>query len=380
MRRLPRLQQSIDLLLESTGYPHAPSTMCRTCRLRAASQARRAAFSTSAPRYKGSLTDRLRNRLFKKEDAPGTGNLAYGVAQPQAPEVEVDDSVPGEEAPREYANQYEPASTWDNLEWVGGKKSKRDRTDTREEVQWFMPRTKATKPNDIAAAVRRALVEVLSLQEAGVHFEALRLPTVSIDDLAAEVQYQFSTNGHDVRLKYPSNEVKSELLGSVILSIPDAAEVAGSESSDAAASLEFQSTSAVVHEPASGSGKTLPWKEVPLNSANKFAVGLQSDNVMYMRLILWQIIKRVMQLTGIRLADPKIQRCDTAGKLFHELLQRPKPTKLADALKIDNELTTLNNVTFSSRRVGPIDKERQVGRWKVIERELENRGLPVTMS
>lgn len=96
--------------------------------------------------------------------------------------------------------------------------------------------------------------------------------------------------------------------------------------------------------------------------------------------MLWQIIKRVMQLTGIRLADPKIQRCDTAGKLFHELLQRPQPTKLADALKIDNELTTLNNVTFSSRRVGPIDKERQVGRWKVIERELENRGLPVTMS
>lgn len=136
MRRLPRFQQSIDLLLESTGYPHAPSTICRTCRLRAASQARRAAFSTSAPRNEGSLANRLKNRLFKKKDAPGAGNLAYGVAQPQAPEVEVEDSVPGEEAPREYANQYEPASTWDNLEWVGAKKSKKDRTDAREEIQW----------------------------------------------------------------------------------------------------------------------------------------------------------------------------------------------------------------------------------------------------
>lgn len=31
-----------------------------------------------------------------------------------------------------------------------------------------------------------------------------------------------------------------------------------------------------------------------------------------------------------------------------------------------------------SRRVGPIDREISVGRWKVIEEELKKRDLPVT--
>lgn len=30
-----------------------------------------------------------------------------------------------------------------------------------------------------------------------------------------------------------------------------------------------------------------------------------------------------------------------------------------------------------SRRETPVDKEKEVGRWKVIERELKARGLPV---
>lgn len=31
-----------------------------------------------------------------------------------------------------------------------------------------------------------------------------------------------------------------------------------------------------------------------------------------------------------------------------------------------------------SRRFTPIDKEKETGRWKVIEEELTRRGLPVT--
>ena len=30
-----------------------------------------------------------------------------------------------------------------------------------------------------------------------------------------------------------------------------------------------------------------------------------------------------------------------------------------------------------ARRVGPVDKEKMVGRWKIITRELEKRQLPV---
>lgn len=37
----------------------------------------------------------------------------------------------------------------------------------------------------------------------------------------------------------------------------------------------------------------------------------------------------------------------------------------------------LSNVRVFPRRVTPIDKEKMVGRWKVIVRELEKRELPV---
>jgi len=41
------------------------------------------------------------------------------------------------------------------------------------------------------------------------------------------------------------------------------------------------------------------------------------------------------------------------------------------------ELVSLPNVSVYNRRVTPIDKEKMVGRWKVIVNELEKRELPV---
>ena len=40
-------------------------------------------------------------------------------------------------------------------------------------------------------------------------------------------------------------------------------------------------------------------------------------------------------------------------------------------------LTSLPNVEIFPRRHTPVDKEKTVGRWKVIEKELQKRGLPV---
>ena len=40
-------------------------------------------------------------------------------------------------------------------------------------------------------------------------------------------------------------------------------------------------------------------------------------------------------------------------------------------------LASLPNVRILPRRETPIDKEKRVGRWKVIEEELRDRGLPV---
>lgn len=59
-------------------------------------------------------------------------------------------------------------------------------------------------------------------------------------------------------------------------------------------------------------------------------------------------------------------------------MKPPPPKKLAELIEKKGELPSLPNVNVYSRRVTPIDKEKMVGRWKVIVQELEKRDLPIT--
>ena len=85
-----------------------------------------------------------------------------------------------------------------------------------------------------------------------------------------------------------------------------------------------------------------------------------------------------MQRTGIKLPDRFVQRCNTVGMLYHKLIEDDEPKKLAEQIEQDPKLAPLSNVKIHTKRISPIDKEKEVGRWKVIEHELVERGLPVT--
>jgi hypothetical protein len=91
-----------------------------------------------------------------------------------------------------------------------------------------------------------------------------------------------------------------------------------------------------------------------------------------------QVLKRTMQLTGIRVPDSAIMSARNAQALLKQLIVPPKPRKLVEALEQKEDLINLPNVSVYAKRVTPIDKERRVGRWKIIEQELQERGLPVT--
>ena len=80
----------------------------------------------------------------------------------------------------------------------------------------------------------------------------------------------------------------------------------------------------------------------------------------------------------MRFPDPTIGKLDTPGDVLKFLKLKPKPKKLAESLLARPDLMALPNVEIFDRRHTPIDKEQEVGRWKVIERELTKRGLPVT--
>lgn len=96
------------------------------------------------------------------------------------------------------------------------------------------------------------------------------------------------------------------------------------------------------------------------------------------RLTLQQLIKRIARITGRTVPDHIIHNAPTIAAFHMALIKPQKPPKLFETLSKDSQLTKLPNVTLAGRRQTPIDKEMQVGRWKLIEAELQRRNLPVT--
>jgi hypothetical protein len=84
-----------------------------------------------------------------------------------------------------------------------------------------------------------------------------------------------------------------------------------------------------------------------------------------------------MRSTGIRLADFDINNCTSVGDLVELLSHKPKSKRLYGVLKEKKELVKLPNVAVSGRRVVKLDKEKAIGRAKIIEQELRERDLPV---
>lgn len=91
-----------------------------------------------------------------------------------------------------------------------------------------------------------------------------------------------------------------------------------------------------------------------------------------------QITKRILQLTGHLLPDAHLVSVRTVEGLLATLVRPPKAKSVAEELETDGTLASLPNVSVYNRRVTPIDKHKEVGRWKVIVHELEKRGLPAT--
>lgn len=91
-----------------------------------------------------------------------------------------------------------------------------------------------------------------------------------------------------------------------------------------------------------------------------------------------QVLKRTLHLTGIHFPDAAITHTNDVQTLLSHLAKKPKPTKLNQDLQVKKELKNLSNVHVYNRRITSVDKEVAVGRWKIIEQELIERGLPVT--
>ncbi|RMZ92513.1 hypothetical protein DV736_g218, partial [Chaetothyriales sp. CBS 134916] len=103
----------------------------------------------------------------------------------------------------------------------------------------------------------------------------------------------------------------------------------------------------------------------------------------------FQIIKSFRALTGFAFADSflssLVARPDAAANATYadlithylDATTKPAPTNVYESLVAKHELAAQPNVLIFPRRETPVDKDKEVGQWKVIEKELAQRGLPV---
>merc|ERR1712093_393175 len=202
MRRIARLDRSIDLL-RARATVQAPSTyLCSACKHHASP------FSTSALRAasngKVPLTEKLRRKIWGTDNPPGLED-PYGdrsvfdqsKKKERRLEKEERDAARLEaQSAAEIENytgssRYEPASTWDGLERVGWTE---DRWDPENLYTPFVPMEVKTDSEEITAALHRAMVEVFALREAGVPLGSLSKDTPG-QDMTLDVTFDQSPSG-----------------------------------------------------------------------------------------------------------------------------------------------------------------------------------------
>jgi len=283
----------------------------------------------------------------------------------------------------------------------------------------YMANPRAETREDLLSTIHRALVEVTTLQLAGLPLEIARNATsptnVDRHRIAKGARFEATTNGrtflvleHEelrqaildylqpkkIPIQEDAVEEEDQLDTTPLEEAPeeewmqatrvdDTMETEGLDTTShevevSEDALEEQFQDEVLDDPSAYSPVDESWSQTSLADPElKFAVGSDLPLPLLHILILSQLLKRVMQLTGRRVPDPDINIIRDCKSLLAYLVKKPKPKKLVEAL-FANEAVDLPNVEIRERRYTPIDREKEIGRWKVIEQELEKRGLPVT--
>lgn len=223
MRRILSASRSIGPLRPNAS-PSSSFYVCSTCRHRAPS------FSTSSLRTAGTpLTDRVRRKIWGDnppglEDPYGGQSKFENKSKPKRshrakskPERELPtQSVATTEA------DYEPASTWDGLERVGGMGNWwRDNWDPKNQFKGFMPPDAVEDTEEMTAALHRAMVEVFSVNQAGLPLVMVSEYTPGLD-FTHDVQIIPSAGG--AQLQFTKNSSLEQVLQSLT---PPADETAG---------------------------------------------------------------------------------------------------------------------------------------------------------
>ncbi|KOS19847.1 hypothetical protein ESCO_005615 [Escovopsis weberi] len=383
MSRTARWQrlQALPLVMESLSAPARASFL----------SAHRTISSTGAPRSKN--TEWIRGKIWKG-DAPGPADPYTQRPEADAEAAAADDAKKQSNLPAEALESsrprrdktpaavrdtrillparrseataerdvpaadptYVPATEADGLEEIGALSTWWDQPGHWGEESEFRGFGRAGRGGRDGAPVgrevlevhlRRALVEVLALQAAGRFAEwatrRWRAGGRAAMDEALGLGVQVHEGGR-ATLAGDGGKVAEGLVG----------EEAAAETEELPEQLTAEEAKGMIKQWDSS------WKTVVLDDEMKFALR-----------------KRLYQLTGNLIPDARLAAATTIRHVLTLAGKDPKPPKLAESLEKRNAFGGLANVTVHGKKIGAIDKEVAIGRWKVIEEELRKRDLPV---
>ncbi|KAL9120505.1 MAG: hypothetical protein Q9187_002939 [Circinaria calcarea] len=230
MNNVSRFRSSAGRFLYNNQ--HHPGYVCVKCR----HQLQKASITTSAsPKApsqandKVPYTERIRRRIWGSERPPGLedpyGNRSVlDKSQNKGKEPVASEAIPDVNASSKALDaqaEYVPATSWDGLEHIGGATGWWEEAwDKKHQFRGFMSSSKLVSRGDLENAIRRAVIEVYTLVEAG------RSPadaTNALDDgiipNPGSVRLSVAHDGSSAVI-YPNDKTRQGLLDSTAKSNP----------------------------------------------------------------------------------------------------------------------------------------------------------------
>ncbi|KAL3445718.1 ribosomal subunit 39S-domain-containing protein [Aspergillus insuetus] len=340
------------------------------------------------------ITERVRRKLWGTDNPPGLKDpyggegvferkFKRGQSAPQKNEPEAATEVAEDSVSED--SSYEPATTWEGLQRVGHLGTWSDLPPTKADAYTsFSLNRRLTKPVHLSLAAHQTAVELSLLH-------TLKKPLTNICDVIEHEQPVFklirnckiqpkSSGQWDSAVVYPDKETEEALVyifEQIGGAQEAAAEVATEVAPETAEDAELAEIEAAEAEDAEYE------EEVPTTPSPPFFGYRDVKDKGYLDLSLndpitkFAFLKRFSQLTGHLFPDPVIHQISSVQHVMKHVLaeQNPKPKKLADFLVADASLQSLPNVKIFTKKQKPSHKDEELGRKKLIDAELRERGL-----
>ncbi|KAK1818996.1 hypothetical protein LTR12_006569 [Friedmanniomyces endolithicus] len=364
-----RTSRAAEQTLRAATLSRPPNYVCRACRAQAARQ-----FHTSIRNHADiPFFQRLQQQLFGSKELQQAEKSREEKRLQQVEDLKQRGNVNRLEVKvAKNGQRYEvaavviPNETTDyvqemhgkGLERIGSEAWVKARADQGEQYAGFVPKYRWEFSNkQWQMLLHHVIVEILTLQKAGrVPGDVClgRRPHANSWQKTRKAKLKASTTGSGVTVSYPFPVEEERVLLAIDSSSP-------AESTLLQQSLTAKIESTVFVAGIASDGPAPAWMKVSIKDSS----------------VKMALVKRILQITGMRVPDYAISS-STMADLYNRLRRLEKPKKVTETPQLQRLKIDAPNVNVFPNRRSSIDKERDIGRWKVIEEELVRRNLPVT--